>query len=470
MRKIGTGIPGLDEVLEGGLLEGHHLLVEGAPGTGKTTFGLQFAYEGLRQFQEPGIIITFEQFPEQLYRDAWNFGWDLRRMEEADRLRVICTSPQVLHEEIAQPGGLIEATVKEIGAKRIVVDSITHFQRITENRVRLRELLGAFLNGLKRLRLTALLVKELDEISGVSVGFESYMVDALIRLSYIMEPGSSRRVRYLEVLKTRGQDHRPGRHTFRFGPRGIEVFPAPPLPTGEIVGNPHVRVPTGVKGLDKMLNGGLVGGFCTVVAGASGTGKTTLGLQFLYEGVRRDEPSLFVSLEERLYKIFKAAEGYGFLRDMIRKECFRVLALPAAGTDPNELYALIRSSIEEMQVRRVVIDGLTDLKAMIPDSSRLREYLYALLTLFEQWGITSLITHETQEALGGEEVLEPTLSMLIDGIIYLRCREVDGLQRRSLAVLKMRTSSHDMQVREFVISRYGIHIPELEEDSPGEGA
>jgi len=457
-RKISTGIPGLDELLYGGILAGDSILIEGAPGTGKTTFGLQFIYAGIVHYEEPGLIITFEQFPEQMYRDALNFGWDLRALEEQNRLRVICTSPQLLKEELEEPGGMFELIAAEIGAKRVLVDSINHFQRITDDRMRLRELLNTFLNGLKRQRLTSVLVKELDEINGVSIGFEAYMVDAALRISYETEPGGVRRARYLEILKTRGQEHRSGRHTFQFGPHGLEVFPVPALPTGDILGNPLQRVPTGIAGLDEMLHGGLVGGFCTLVAGAPGTGKTTLGLQYLHHGVLNDEPSLFVSLQERLYKIFKTAEGYGFLRDLVRKDCFRALCVPPAATNVNKLFADIRDSIEQMHIRRVVIDGLTELKTLLGNPNLLREYLYSLTSLFEQHGITAVLTHEIEAADTAPQPIEPELSPFIDTIIHLRCLEHQGVLKRTISILKMRTSSHDMHVREFEIGSSGIRI------------
>ena len=455
-RKVPTGIPGLDDLLFGGILRGSCVLVEGAPGTGKTTLGLQFVYQGAAQFGEPGMVITFEEFPEALYRDASNFGWDLKGMEGKGLLRVIATSPHVLVDQIQEPGGLIEQMAREIGAKRILVDSITHFQRLTDDPVRLREIIDGFFNALKRLGLTAFVTKELSEAEG-PIPFEAYIADAVIKLYHERVPYAFRRVRYLEILKARGQEHICGAHTFVFTPQGIRVFPFPMAPEQEIVGNPTRRVRTGIEGLDEMLNGGLVEGFCALVAGPPGAGKTTLGLQFLHEGVVNDDPSLFVSLEERLYKIFLTAQAFGFLKDLIERECFRALSFPSAGLDVSDLYAQVRQSIEEMGIKRVVIDGLTDLQANIPDPRQLREYLFALLSLFEQHGITSILTQETSPAEVMPEI-DPNISMLIDAVICLRYVEKDGHIKRVLNVLKMRTSAHDMEVREFRIGPRGIVV------------
>jgi len=422
---------------------------------------LQFIYAGIAHLGEPGLIITFEQFPEQIYRDALNFGWDLRGLEEQDQLRVICTSPQLLRQELEEPGGLIEILAAEVGAKRVMVDSITHFQRLTDDPVKLRELLNTFLNGLKRQRFTSILIKELNEVGGLQSHFEAFMVDVALRISYDPDPGGLRRRRTLEVLKTRGQPHRSGQHPFEFGPHGVEVYPNP-LAT-DVLGNPMVRVPTGVPGLDEMLRGGFVGGFCTLVAGDTGTGKTTLGLQFLHAGVQAGEPCLFVTLEERMYKIFAAAEGFGFLRDLIAKRLFTVLSVPAAGTNVNRLFADISQHIEKRQIQRVVVDGLADLQALIPNSAVLREYLFALISLFERHAITSLLTNEIRDTPHAAAI-DPALSPFVDTILYLRCREQSGILRRYLSILKMRTSAHDMRVRSFEISAGGISI--LPEPAP----
>jgi circadian clock protein KaiC len=225
-----------------------------------------------------------------------------------------------------------------------------------------------------------------------------------------------------------------------------------------------------MAGLDEMLRGGLVGSSCSLIAGAGGTGKTTLGLHFLHTGVLQGHPCLFVSLAERLYKIFKAAEGYGFVRDFVRSRCFRVLCAPAAGLNVNQLFQQIQDSIADLEMTnrqgRIVIDGLTDLQALIKNPTALREYLFSLVSLFEEHSITALITNEVRSDPEVVEPIDPVLSPLIDTIFYLRTHERTGLLTRTLSILKMRTSGHDMRVREFVIESGGLRIlPAPEEAS-----
>lgn len=153
MDRVQTGISGLDNMLGGGFLRETANLVEGAPGTGKTTLGMQFIYNGIVKYNEPGIIITFEEFPKQYYYDAAAFGWDFKELEKQGLLRIIMTSPEISKLDISSVGGMLEQHIDQMGAKRVVVDSMTHFSRLTQDPIELRSLEFDFINALKRERL-----------------------------------------------------------------------------------------------------------------------------------------------------------------------------------------------------------------------------------------------------------------------------------------------------------------------------
>ncbi len=224
MERVKTGIPGLDEMLGGGFLPQTANLVEGAPGTGKTTLGMQFIYHGIVACGEPGLILTFEEFPQQYYRDAASFGWDFRRMEREGRLRVVMTSPEVSKADLEQVGGRIERLTREIGARRILVDSLSHFERLSEDPARLRGIVYGFINSLKRENLTAVLTREtvalLGEAEGVDEAF-AFMVDAYVLLRYVEIESAMRKA--LLVLKMRGSNHDKGIRQFGITSRGVEV-------------------------------------------------------------------------------------------------------------------------------------------------------------------------------------------------------------------------------------------------------
>jgi len=224
MERVKTGIPGLDEMLHGGFLRNTANLVEGAPGTGKTTLGMQFIYHGIVMFGEPGLILTFEQFPQRYYRDAASFGWDFPRLEQEGKLRVVMSSPEVSLAEMEQVGGRIEGLIQEIGARRILVDSLSHFERMSGDTLRLRSIVYGFVNALKREGLTAVLTRESTALLGEAEGTDDalgFLVDTYILLRYVEMESAVHKA--LLVLKMRGSDHDKDIRQFEITPRGVEV-------------------------------------------------------------------------------------------------------------------------------------------------------------------------------------------------------------------------------------------------------
>jgi circadian clock protein KaiC len=224
MERVKTGIPGLDEMLLGGLLSQTANLVEGAPGTGKTTLGMQFIYHGIVACGEPGLILTFEEFPQQYYSGAASFGWDFRQMEREGKLRVVMTSPEVSKADLEQVGGRIEGLVQEIGAKRILVDSLSHFERLSQDTAHLRSIVYGFVNALKREGLTAVLTRESVALLGGGEGMDdpfAFLVDSYILLRYVEIESAIRKA--LLVLKMRGSNHDKGIRQFEITSRGVEV-------------------------------------------------------------------------------------------------------------------------------------------------------------------------------------------------------------------------------------------------------
>lgn len=224
MERIKTGIAGFDDMLQGGFLLHSANLIEGAPGTGKSTFGMQFIYNGITLYNQPGVILTFEEFAQQYYDDAASFGWDLRALEKADRLRVIMTSPEVSHADLARVDGRLQATLNEIGAARILVDSLSHFDRLSDDPVTRRGILYSFINSLKREGLTSVLTRESPALIGEIEGPEedvAFVADSYILLRYVEIESAIRKA--VLVLKLRGSDHAKDIRQFEITRHGIEV-------------------------------------------------------------------------------------------------------------------------------------------------------------------------------------------------------------------------------------------------------
>ena len=223
IEKVKTGIAGLDEMTGGGFVRGTANLVEGAPGTGKTTLGMQFIYNGIIKDNEPGLIITFEEFPQQYYHDAAAFGWDFVGLEKKGLLKVIMTSPEVSRLDVESIDGMIEKSVQQMGARRVVVDSITHFTRLTQDPVELRSVEFSFINALKRQGLTSVLTRESPVLLGEAVEDASigFVVDSYLILRYVEIDSAIRKA--LLVLKMRGSDHAKDIRQYDITDKGIEV-------------------------------------------------------------------------------------------------------------------------------------------------------------------------------------------------------------------------------------------------------
>jgi len=238
--RVKTGIAGLDEMISGGFLSETANLVEGAPGTGKSTLGMQFIFNGIQRYNEPGIILTFEEFPQQYYRDAEAFGWPFRELEKENKLRVIMTSPEVSRADLERVGGRIESLVREIGAKRILVDSLSHFDRITRDPIELRGVAYSFVNALKREGLTSLLTRESPTLLGegdVSDEDIAFVMDSFLMLRYVEIDSAMRKA--LLVLKLRGSAHATDIRQFEITGSGIEVQSKFEGREGILSGSPH---------------------------------------------------------------------------------------------------------------------------------------------------------------------------------------------------------------------------------------
>jgi circadian clock protein KaiC len=234
-----TGVSGLDEMLCGGLIAGSAALLQGAPGTGKTTVGMQFLYEGASKQDEPGLLVSFEQFPHTLYRDALAHGWDLRGLEQQNKLRIVFTSPQVFVSSLQSPMSPISSAIRELGVKRAVVDSMTHLQTLTRDPVQLRSHYNFLINGLRREGITALL---LSEDSGPDFvrsdrGRLAFAVDAVILLRYVEIDSVMQRA--IAVLKTRGSDHDKSIRRFEIARGGVFIREAFQGREGLLSGTPR---------------------------------------------------------------------------------------------------------------------------------------------------------------------------------------------------------------------------------------
>lgn len=448
--RVKTGITGLDIVLEGGFLPGATVLVQGLPGSGKTTLGLQFIYYGATQCDETGLIVSFEEFPTQMLRDARNFGWDFETLIQSEKVRIIASSPQALYHQIRDPNSDLNQMLGQGKIKRVLIDSLSHFQRLTSNSSELREILNSLLNRLRRSQTVSMLTQEI-RWSETEVSLEQYAVDAVLQLFF--EPiNKIRRRRFLEVLKARGQSFQSGRHSMEITNEGIKVYPIP-VPRGHKRELTMRRIETGVPGLDRMLGGGFLEGFATLVAGETGTGKSTLARQFIAHGVLNGESGLYVSLREDPQRILQSARTIGIDLTPVLENGNLVIHHVTGDIDAYKLFWEVKSLLEQREkenrpIKRTAIDSLSDLAATFPDLTYLPQYLQSFIELFTLHGVTSVFTLSVSSFNNAEHSpIDPDLARGLDCILMLRYMLLHDHMRKVMTVVKMRGSEHDTGIR-----------------------
>lgn len=255
MKITSTGIRGLDYVLNGGLPEGATIVLEGSPGSGKTTLALQYLCSGATEHGQSGIYVTFEELPSQLYDDMKTFGWDLRDLERRDLLRVLCIAPDMFMEQLMNPTGLFEHVFDEINCRRVVIDSISLLSLRTAETSEQRREIYKLRNVLRKKGMTALLIREQSGVRESEFPFEHFVVDGVIRLT-VGKKDERYRERVLEIMKMRGRAYIEGEHVYRITNEGVHLLPSI---TVHSPGNQDDarRMSTGIPRLDEALFGGI---------------------------------------------------------------------------------------------------------------------------------------------------------------------------------------------------------------------
>jgi circadian clock protein KaiC len=470
MRRVATGHLRLDELIEGGFPEKCTFLVCGTAGTGKTIFGLEYLLYGAEK-GEPGLYVSFEEPVKRTKEFMKRFGWDIDALESKRKLLLIDASiPKMfrgktvtLREKFDLSGlyRIIEEGIQSIGAKRVVLDSISALLIHFREHPIVRTELVAIKTMLEEMGCTSLFVSEIPHgtSSFSRFGVEEFIADGVILLKYV--PHQGKRRRFIEIYKMRGVAHASGDHPFEITDRGIKVFPRlkPVTIKPEEIAITEERVKTGIKELDNMLRGGFYRGDSVLVAGASGTGKTVLGLHFIYEGGKNGEPGVIVTFEEHPQLLIRNSKGLGFDLEALRKKgLLEVLYAPAQELCPDEHAIRIKDAVRRIGAKRVLIDSCSDLESIIQNPLQLRDHLSALVTYFRGQGITSILTTEIPEITGPFEISGLKLSLVTDVVILLRHVEIESGLKRALSIIKFRGSEHERDIREFEITSKGIEV------------
>jgi circadian clock protein KaiC len=455
-----TGLPGLDEVLHGGLIPERAYLVRGGPGTGKTTLGLHFLLAGVAN-GEAALLITLESAEAQLRQDAASQGMDL------SGVRVLDLSPT--HEFFVENQSYdifsladverdpttqrIIQMVTELRPVRVFVDAVTTLRYLASDNFQFRRQALSFVRYLVDHGATVLLSSE--PTASVPDDDLRFMTDGIIDLEISPIHGVVRRT--LSVVKFRGSDFEGGAHSMRLTAGGMEVYP-------RLVPGSHERrfvpelIPSGVAELDAMLHGGIERGTITILSGPSGVGKTTVGIQFMKEAAARGERSVVYAFEEQLDTILHRCESIGMsVRDMVQTGALSIVEVEPLRFSPGEFALMVRREVEERGVQIVMIDGIAGYELTMAGDD-LVTHLHALGRYLKNMGVTILLANEVKSITGDFQATETGISYLCDNLIFLRYLEVRGGLRKAIGVLKKRLGDFDKTLREIEITCDGVEV------------
>ena len=457
-----TGIAGLDDILCGGLTPNRLYLVEGVPGSGKTTLALQYLLEGAR-LGEPVLYVTLSETEEELRAMAKTHGWvldgvtirELVPPEESLQPAEQYTMFHPAEVELSETTRTILADVERLKPARLIFDSLSELRLLAGDALRYRRQLLALKQFFRGRSCTVLLLDDLTS-SGRDLQVQSIAHGVLVLEQLTPEYGTDRR--RLRVLKHRGRSFRGGYHDYMLQTGGIRVFP-------RLIAQEHRNRPpdelvsSGLPEIDRLLGGGLERGTSTLIVGSAGTGKSSLAAQFVCAAAERGQRSIMFLFDESINTLMTRMEGLGVhLQKHYEEGLITIRQIDPAELTPGEFADSIRTEVEQRGAACVVIDSLNGYLNAMPGERYLTIHLHEMLMYLGEKGVASILIGAHQGLIGTQMQTPVDASYLADAVILMRYYEMRGEVRRAISVMKKRGGNHERTIREFSMDGGRIHI------------
>ncbi len=462
--RVTTGSNGLDTILSGGLPANRLYLVEGSPGSGKTTMALQFLLEGVKR-GESCLYITLSETSEELESVAISHGWSLEgislfELASADEVLGEDREQSILHSWELELGGtirLIQNEVERVKPSRVVFDSLSEMRLLAQDMLRYRRQVLALKQFFAPLRSTVILVDDLTGNKGRRDSHLHSICHGVITLErFTLDFGAARR--RLQVQKLRGVDFVAGYHDMAIRKGGVQIFP-------RLIASDHHTafigdcVPSGLPALDALLGGGPMRGTSTLVIGPAGTGKTSLTLQYVTAACARGENCAIFEFDERIGTMLVRAKALGLdLQPHIDSGRLLLRQIDPAELSPGELAWQVRHEVEERECGMIVIDSLNGYVAAMPQEQQLILQMHELLSYLNQKGVITFLISPQHGLVGSMSSGNLNVSYIADAVIMLRFFEASGRIRKALSVIKNRSGVHEDTIRELRIDGGGIRL------------
>jgi circadian clock protein KaiC len=463
-QRSGTGIPGLDEVLFGGLIPRQLYLVDGSPGAGKTTLALQYLLEGAR-LGEKCTYVTVAETKQELLAGARSHGWSLEGIEiielvpdetdlRSDEQLTMLLSSEV---ELGETTRRVLEAIERSSPSRMVFDSLSELRLLAQTSLRYRRQILALKHILGGMRCTVIMI---DDRTGETPDLQLHSIAHGVISLDSTAPAYGQIRRELQVIKFRGSDFISGFHDFNIRRGGLTVYP-------RLMAAQHTsdfkqeHTPSGVTALDALMGGGIDRGTSTLLIGPPGAGKSTLALQYAVAAAERGDHAATYVFDETKTALLARSAGIGMrIKEGDGAGQIAIRQIDPVAISPGEFAHLVRQSVERDGARVVIIDSLNGYLNAMPQNNYLTAQLHELLSYLNNQGVATFFTVAQTGIIGANLTSPVDASYLADSVVLLRYFELAGTVRKAISVLKKRTGGHEGAIRELWFDKRGIHLSE----------